>query len=419
MVAPESSRLWRRLMTLAEIGAIPGGGVDRQALTEGEASGWRLVIGWGREAGLHPATDAAGNLFLVLPGRDRAVAPVLLGSHLDTQPTGGRFDGAAGVLAALDAVTDLAASGRVPERDCVVVAWMNEEGSRFAPGMMGSEAFCGVRDLAAIRAVRDADGITVGDALDRFLAGFPDLPRRPLAAPVAAYLELHIEQGPVLEAAGCPVGIVTGIQGKKTVSVCLSGAEGHAGTLAMPERRDAVAAFARCAVALHAAIGGLDPAIKFTIGRVQVTPNAPSVIAREVRFSIDLRHPDNAVLDAAGARIAPLCAAEAAPCTVAVTPLVTAPSNAFDPVLRERIGRAAADLGFRAMPLLSAAGHDARHLAGLCPSAMIFVPCRAGISHAPAEWAEPADLAAGTAVLARLLHDLAFATALPLAGPPG
>lgn len=415
MAGPEDDRLWRRLMRLSEIGAIPGGGVDRQALTAGEAEAWRLVIGWGREAGLAPETDDAGNLFLVLPGRDRAAPPILLGSHLDTQPTGGRFDGAAGVLAALDAVTDLAASGRVPARDCLVVAWMNEEGSRFAPGMMGSEAFCRVRDLAAIRAARDADGISAGDALDRFLAGFPDLPRRPLAAPVAAYLELHIEQGPVLEAAGCPVGIVTGIQGKKTFSVCLTGAEGHAGTLAMAERRDAVAAFARCAAALHAAIGGLDPAIKFTIGRVTVAPNAPSVIAREVRFSIDLRHPDNAVLDAAGARIEPLCRAEAGPCTVAVTPLVAAPSNDFDPVLRDRIGRAAAGLGIRTMPLLSAAGHDARHLASLCPSAMIFVPCRAGISHAPAEWAEPADLAAGARVLARVLDDLAFADALPLA----
>jgi len=197
--------------------------------------------------------------------------------------------------------------------------------------------------------------------------------------------------------------------------VCLAGAEGHAGTLAMAERRDAVAAFARCAGTLHREIGGIDPAIKFTIGRVQVTPNAPSVVPGEVRFSIDLRHPDNALLDAAGARIAPLCRTEAAPCAVAVTPLVDAPSNGFDPVLRNRIGRAAAELGIPAMPLRSAAGHDARHLAGLAPSAMIFIPCRAGISHAPAEWAEPSHVAAGAAVLARVLDDLAFADALPLA----
>ncbi|MFE1599328.1 Zn-dependent hydrolase [Methylobacterium sp. ID0610] len=416
--AIDPDRLWRRLMALAEIGAIPGGGVDRQALTPGEIAAWRRVIGWGGEAGLEPATDAAGNLFLTLPGRDRAAAPVLVGSHLDTQPTGGRFDGAAGVLAALEAATVLAQAGERPARDVSVVAWMNEEGSRFAPGMMGSEVFCGARSLDAIRAVRDAEGISVGEDLDRLLAAFPDLPRRPFGS-AGAYLELHIEQGPLLEAAACPVGIVTGIQGKKTYVVRLSGAEGHAGTLPMAERRDAVAAFARCASALDRAVGGIDPAVKFTIGRVQVAPNAPSVVAGEVRFSIDLRHPDNAVLAAAGARIAPLCTREAAPCEAAVTPLVDAPSNGFDPALQARIGQAARDLGIRAMPILSAAGHDARHLAGLCPSAMIFIPCRDGISHAPAEWTEPADLAAGAAVLGRVLADLAFADTLPLAASDG
>lgn len=418
IAAAEEGRLWTRLMALGDIGAIPGGGVDRQALTEGEIAAWHRVIGWGREAGLEPAKDAAGNLFLTLPGRDRGAPPILLGSHLDSQPAGGRFDGTAGVLAAFEAVTALAERGHQPQRDCVVVAWMNEEGSRFAPGMMGSEAFSGVRGLDAIRAVRDAGGTSVGEALDRLHDAFPDLPRRSLGFPVAAYLELHIEQGPVLEAAGCPVGIVTGIQGKKTYTVCLSGAEGHAGTLAMAERRDAVAAFARCAGALHGEIGTGDPDIRFTIGRVQVTPNAPSVIPAEVRFSIDLRHPDNAVLDAAGARIAPLCAREAAPCAATVTPLVDAPSNIFDAGLQRRIGDAAAALGIPAMPLLSAAGHDARHLAGLCPSAMIFIPCRGGISHAPSEWAEPAHVAAGAAVLAKVLGELAFADTLAFEKEP-
>lgn len=271
----EGGRLWDRLLTLGRIGAIPGGGVDRQALTQGEIAAWRLVMGWGREAGLEPSTDAAGNLFLTLPGLDRKAPPILLGSHLDTQPAGGRFDGAAGVLAALDAVTALTERQRPPDRDCVVVSWMTEEGSRFAPGMKGSEAFCGVRGLEATRAVRDADGTSVGEALDRLHAAFPNLPRRSLGFPVAAYLELHIEQGPMLENAGCPVGIVTGIQGKKTFMVRLAGAESHAGTLAMAERRDAVAAFARCAAALHAEIGMRDPDIRFTIGRVQVAPNAP------------------------------------------------------------------------------------------------------------------------------------------------
>ncbi|GJD50569.1 N-carbamoyl-L-amino-acid hydrolase [Methylobacterium crusticola] len=402
----DPDRLWRRLMALAEIGATPAGGVDRQALSEGEIAALARIVAWAREAGLAPALDAAGNLFLTRPGRDPAAAPILLGSHIDTQPTGGRFDGAAGVLAALEAV---ASFDGLPPGDLAVVAWMNEEGSRFAPGMMGSEAFAGLRDLAAIRAVRDAGGISVGHALDRLHAAFPDLPRRPLGTPVAAYLELHIEQGPVLEAAGRVIGIVTGIQGKKTFRVRLEGREGHAGTLPMDRRRDAVAAFARLAGALHAEVGGLDPDVRFTIGRVAVAPNAPSVVPAEVTFSIDLRHPDNAVLEAAGRRIAALCAGHAAPCGVSLTPLVDAASNTFDPRLRALIARAAAAHGHPAMPVLSAAGHDARNLSRVCPSAMIFIPCRDGASHVETEWAEPAHVAAGAGVLAQVLHDLAAA----------
>lgn len=404
-----ADRLWTRLMALAEIGATPAGGVNRQALSDGEIAAWRRAIGWAREAGLTPSTDAAGNLFLTLAGRDRAASPVLLGSHLDSQPTGGKFDGAAGVMAALEAAVSLAEQSDRPARDVIVVAWMNEEGSRFAPGMMGSEAFTGERNMDAIRAARDADGISVGEALDRLHQAFPDVPHRPLGFAAGAYLELHIEQGPLLEAADCAIGVVTGIQGKKTFQVVVEGAEGHAGTLAQQERRDALAAFARMASALHAEIGTVDADIKFTIGRVAVVPNAPSVVPSRVSFSIDLRHPDNAVLDAAGARIAALCQQNAAPCAVTVTPLVDAPSNAFDPRLRASIAEAARAQGHSAMEILSAAGHDARHLAKICPAAMIFIPCRDGASHVEHEWAEPDHVAAGASVLAQVLRELAFA----------
>jgi len=407
-----ADRLWTRLMALAEIGATPAGGVNRQALSDGEIAAWRRVVDWAREADLAPSTDAAGNLFLTLAGIDRAAPPLLLGSHLDSQPTGGKFDGAAGVMAALEAVVSLTEQGDKPARDVVVVAWMNEEGSRFAPGMMGSEAFTGERDIDAIRVARDADGITVGEALDRFHQAFPDMPRRPLGFAAGAYLELHIEQGPVLEAAACTIGVVTGIQGKKTFQVVVEGAEGHAGTLAQLERRDALAAFSRMATALHAEIGTVDADIKFTIGRVTVTPNAPSVVPSRVSFSIDLRHPDNAVLDAAGLRIRALCEQNAPPCTVTVTPLVDAPSNMFDAGLRASIAEAAREQGHSAMAILSAAGHDARHLAKICPAAMIFIPCRDGASHVEHEWAEPDHVAAGTAVLAQVLRGLAFAPAI-------
>lgn len=403
----DADRLWARLMALARIGATPGGGVDRQALSAEEIRAWAAMLEWAREAGLEASTDPAGNLFIALPGADRDAPPVLAGSHLDSQPGGGRFDGVYGVVAALEALTVLAARGVRPPADIVCVAWMNEEGSRFAPGMMGSEAFAGERGLASIRATADAHGVTVADALDALHAAFPALRRRPLGFPLAAYVEAHIEQGPVLEAEGRVIGVVEGIQGKKTFDVVIEGERGHAGTLAMADRRDALAAFVRVAASLYADIGGEDPIVKFTIGRVQVEPNAPSVVPERVTLRIDLRHPDNAVLDRMGARLAWLCEAHAAPCRAKVTALVDAPSNVFDAGLQWAIADAARRLGHSHMRLLSAAGHDARHMAPLCPSAMIFIPCREGISHAENEWAEPAHVAAGADVLLQVLAPFA------------
>jgi N-carbamoyl-L-amino-acid hydrolase len=407
----DADRLWDRLMTLACIGVTPGGGVDRQALSAEEIASWRTMIDWALLAGLEPSTDAAGNLFIALPGIDRDAPPVLAGSHLDSQPGGGRFDGVYGVVAALEVLTTLAGRGVHPPVDIVCVAWMNEEGSRFAPGMMGSEAFAGVRSLEAVRAVRDAAGISVADALDALHAAFPSLRRRLLGFPVAAYVEAHIEQGPILEAQECVIGVVTGIQGKKTFDVVIDGERGHAGTLAMIERRDALAAFTRIATALYAEIGGHDDAVKFTIGRLQVEPNAPSVVPERVTLRIDLRHPDNAVLEHLGQRLGALCESLAVPCLASVTPLVDAPSNGFDPALQQAIAQAAERIGQPHMPILSAAGHDARHMAPLCPSAMIFIPCRDGVSHAEHEWAEPAHVAAGANVLLRVLLPYAKAEA--------
>lgn len=390
-------------MALAEIGALLAGGVNRQALSPAEIEAWRLVIAWGAEAGMEPSTDPAGNLFLTLPGRDRTLPPLVMGSHLDTQPTGGKFDGAFGVLAGLEAAQSL---GATPARDVTVVGWMNEEGSRFAPGMMGSEAFAGVRSLDEILGARDAGGTSVAEALAALHAAFPDMPRRPLGFPIAFYLEPHIEQGPVLEQRGTPIGIVTGIQGKKTWEMVVGGEEGHAGTLDMADRRDALAAFARMADAMFREVGTIDPAIKFTIGMVRMEPNAPSVVPARLTFRIDLRHPNNAVLHAAGDRLEALAQAHAPPCTVRLKRLVDAPSNDFDADLRARIAVAAEALGHAATPILSAAGHDARHMAPLCPAAMIFIPCRDGVSHAEHEWAEPAHVAAGAAVLAEVAAGL-------------
>jgi N-carbamoyl-L-amino-acid hydrolase len=398
----DSQRLWKRLMRLGEIGALEGGGVNRQALSEAEIAAWRYLIalatqGAGRR--IEASTDAAGNLFLTLPGRNRDLPPVLLGSHLDSQPAGGRFDGAYGVLSALEVLLTRAERGLDSDRDLVAVGWMNEEGSRFAPGMMGSQAFAGGVGVSEIRTVCDADGISVGTALDHLHTVFSDLPRRALGFPVAAYFELHIEQGPLLEAAGMMIGVVNGIQGKKTWRIEIDGESGHAGTLAMRDRRDALAAFARVAVALDGELGAVDEQVKFTIGRAVVEPNAPSVVPHKVAFSIDLRHPDNAVLTRLGMRAEALCLANAGPCSVRVVPLVDAPSNGFDPRLGELIEAAASTFEYSSMPILSAAGHDARYLAQVAPSAMIFIPCRAGISHSPAEWSTPKQVGAGADVL--------------------
>jgi N-carbamoyl-L-amino-acid hydrolase len=271
---------------------------------------------------------------------------------------------------------------------------------------MSNFAFVGVRDIETIRSVRDAARTSVGEALDILHAAFPELPRKALGFTASGYLELHIEQGPLLKAANRVIGVVTAIQGKKTFRVTIDGAEGHAGTLAQQERRDAVAAFAWMATALHAEIGRIDAEIKFTIGRVVVEPNAPSVVPSRVIFTIDLRPPDNAVLDAAGIRVAALCHDHTAPCAVTVTPLVDAPSNGFNPRLRDLIAQAARARDLPAMPILSAAGHDARHLAKVCPSAMIFIPCQNGASHVEHEWSERAHVVAGASVLAQVVRDL-------------
>jgi N-carbamoyl-L-amino-acid hydrolase len=397
-----ADRLWQRLMALGQDGALPGGGVNRQALSAEEVLAWHRLIDWGAAAGLKPSTDAAGNLFLTLEGSASQLAPVVAGSHIDSQPTGGLFDGAFGTLAALEAATAIAEAGLTHERSIVVVAWMNEEGSRFAPGMMGSELFAGLRQPEEVMAVRDADGVSVAEALKAVHDAFPQLERRPIGFPVHVYVEPHIEQADRLESEGAVIGVVSGIQGKKTYEIRLTGREAHAGTEPMARRQDAVKAFAGIAARMHEAMAG-DPSVKFTIGRVVVEPNAPSVVPARVTFRIDLRHPDNAMLDAFGARIEEIAKAGAGACGVAIRRLVDAPSNGFDAGLQAAIRASADRHGFARLDLLSAAGHDARQMAALTRAAMIFIPCRGGISHHPDEWAEPAHVAAGAAVLLDLL----------------
>ena len=394
-------------MRMARHGATAANGVNRQALSAAEIAARRELIEWGAAIGLTAHTDAAGNFFLRAQGRDAAAAPVLSGSHLDSQPTGGKFDGVYGVLAAFEAVQAIHESGLKPKRSIEVVAWMNEEGSRFAPGMMGSAAYAGAMVLADMLPVRDAAGLSVEQGLADMARAFPDVPQRALGRPVAAYVEAHIEQGPVLEQQGLSVGVVTGIQGKRTFRVSVTGEDAHAGTAALRDRRDALLAATAMIQALSAAMHDEQDIVKFTVGRLEVKPNAPSVVAGHALFSIDLRHPAKARLRELGDHVAGVCRAHAGPCAVTVEELVTAWPLEFPAAMQAEVRNAANRLGLRSMDLPSAAGHDARYLHGICPSAMIFVPCKDGISHNEAESATPDDLFDGARVLAETLMALA------------
>lgn len=401
-------RLWQRLMALAEHGARPDGGVDRQALSEAEITARATLIAWGRRIGLQPFTDSLANLFLRLDGRRPDLPAVLAGSHIDSQPTGGKFDGAYGVVAALEALEAIIASGRQPDRSIEVVAWTNEEASRFAPGMMGSEAFTGRRELETILPVRDAEGVSVAEAVSAVLASDDDVPLRDFRRPITACIEPHIEQGPLLEAAGISVGVVTGIQGTVRYRVRVTGEAAHAGTTSREQRRDALMAALRMISAVDALCAESGETL-CTVGMLKLEPNAPSVIPASAYFSIDVRQRDNAVLENLRRVIPETLHGERGPCEVEVSEIAHAESVVFDNAVRELLTVAAEQLGIPSMPIYSAAGHDARHLSYVCPTGMLFVPCRAGISHNPTESAEPVDLEAGTRVLAYALWELANA----------
>jgi len=403
----DGHRLWQRLMDLARFGATSKGGVCRLALSREDIEARAALVDWARLIGLKPSTDAAANLFLSLEGRESGLPPLLIGSHIDSQPTGGKFDGAYGVLAALEAAQAISEVPERPRRTIEVVAWMNEEGSRFAPGMMGSAVFTGKRKLAEILPVRDRAGITVEDALKSVLDAEPDIPRRPLGFPVAGFLEAHIEQGRTLQDLGYTAGVVTGIQGKRTFRVDVIGEESHAGTTPRRARRDALTSAVAMVDALQKAIWGEGDTVRFTIGMFEVTPNAPSVVPGNVHFSIDLRHDDSAIIERLGNAIAGICDRTRGKCDVVVRELLYDAPLQFPEVMRSRIAGSAERLGISHMRLQSPAGHDARYLHYVCSTGMIFIPCKDGISHNEAESIAPADASAGARILAETAFELA------------
>ncbi|ANN68484.1 Zn-dependent hydrolase [Bordetella bronchialis] len=393
----DGQRLWASLMTLARIGATDKGGVRRLALTDLDRQGRELVMQWARELGCTVRIDAIGNIFMRRPGRRDDLPPVMTGSHIDTQPTGGKFDGNYGVLAGIEVLRTLQAHGIVTEAPVEVVVWTNEEGSRFVPVMMGSGVFAGAFTLEHALAQRDRDGISVAEALK---AIGHDGPEPVGGRAVAAYFEAHIEQGPILEASDKTIGLVRGALGQRWFDVTVTGMEAHAGPTPMALRHDALLAAADIVRQVNRIALDHAPHARGTVGCLDTYPNSRNVIPGRVQLTVDLRAADDATLTAMAAALREYCAARPG-VAVDVREVVYFPPQPFDETLVSALAEGARGLGLSFMDVVSGAGHDAVYLARVAPTAMIFVPCKDGISHNEIEDARPEHLEAGCNVLLR------------------
>ena len=404
-IRADKDRLWASLMEMGCIGATPGGGVGRIALTELDRQARDLFVAWCNEAGCAVRVDRMGNIFARRAGSDASLAPVMTGSHLDTQPLGGKFDGIYGVLAGLEAVRAMNDAGVTTRAPVDVVVWTDEEGVRFS-GMLASGVFSGVYALDDALARTDPEGVSMAAALEAIgYAGTEpvgsDLPQ--------AFFEAHIEQGPILEAEGKTVGVVMGAQGQRCFHVTVTGEEGHAGTLPMQLRRDALLGAARMLNAANVIAFNHEPHPVITVGSIKVRPNSPNTIPGETQFSIDSRHPDNGVLATVEKQMRDACGAIAAEANlgVAFEQVSERASVEFDESCVRSIREAAERLSIPQRDIYSGAGHDACNLALAAPTGMIFVPCERGISHNEQENAKPEDLADGCSVLLQVLMERA------------
>ena len=408
----DGARLGARLDALGEVGAVhgPAGewGCARLALTDADRDGRDLVMGWMRDLGMEVIVDAIGNVVATRAGTDPTAAPVMTGSHIDTVRTGGRFDGNLGVLAGLEVVETLAQHDVRTERAIQVAFFTDEEGARFQPDMLGSLVYVGGMSLEEALDVRAADdGARLGDELGRI--GYAGTVPCPHPSAPHAFVELHIEQGPVLEDEGFTIGVVTGVQGISWTELVITGQSAHAGTTPMRLRRDPgyVAAAINVGVRRIAAeMGGSQVA---TVGRVDTVPNLVNVVPSKVTMTVDLRNTDERLLRRAEQRFHDLCDELVAEEAVTITRRTLARFEPvdFDPVMIDRVEQVATRLGHSTMRMPSGAGHDAQMLARVCPTSMIFVPSVAGLSHNLAELTHPADLQAGADVLLQVMLDLA------------
>ena len=392
-----SDRLWASLMNMAQIGATEKGGVCRLALTDLDREGRDLFVQWCESAGCTVSFDAMGNIFARRPGRDNSLPPVMAGSHLDSQPTGGKFDGAYGVLAGLEVVRALNDADFETDAPVEVAVWTNEEGSRFPPAMVGSGAFAGVFDLAEAHGKLDIEGKTIGEELARIGYRGDGCGGRE----IGAYFEAHIEQGPVLEDAKTTIGVVTGGQAQRWYEITLTGQECHAGPTPMAVRRDALVGAAEIVGAVNRIGHDFQPGACSTVGMMQVSPNSRNVIPGEVFLTVDFRHPDDDRLKDMNDELENVAEAVAAKHGLQLNfeQIWSFAATPFDPACIAAVRDGAIKTGATHMDIVSGAGHDAIYMAGVAPSGMIFVPCEGGVSHNEIENATIEDIAAGCQVL--------------------
>jgi N-carbamoyl-L-amino-acid hydrolase len=394
----DGKRLWDSLMEMAEIGSTPKGGVRRLALGEVDRQGRDRFRAMCAQAGLAVRVDAMGNMFARRPGRDPSRLPVLFGSHLDSQPSGGKFDGALGVMAGLEVIRTLHELGLVTEAPLELVNWTDEEGSRFGHSLMGSGVWAGVYAEDAMMALAGPDGATVRASLDAIGYAGPEPAR---AFPADAYFELHIEQGPILEREDKRIGIVTGGQAQVWYDAVVTGRESHAGTTPPSARQDALVAAARIVELVDRMMRARGEDGRGTVGQFVVSPNSRNVIPGEIRFSVEFRHPEEAEVDRLAAAFPAEAEAIARTCGVQfeLRELFRIPAQPFDPDCVDLVRQAAARLGYPAREIVSGAGHDAIYVARRIPTAMIFTPCKDGLSHNEAESILPEEAEAGCQVL--------------------
>ncbi len=405
----DGERLWASLMEMAAIGATEKGGVCRLALTDLDKQSRDLFKRWCEEAGCAVTVDEMGNMFARRPGKEDG-PPVMSGSHLDSQPTGGKFDGAYGVLAALEVIRTLNDHEVQTQAPVEVVVWTNEEGSRFSPAMMGSGVFAGEFEADEIRASVDHDGLTFGEELQRI--GYAG-EQRAGDHPAGAYFEAHIEQGPILESEETTIGVVTGGQGIRWYDIEFTGQEAHAGPTPMPRRRDAFVAAARIVQEVNAIGHRFAPRACATVGTGEVFPNSRNVIPGRVLLTVDMRHPEEDTLEQMESALRSACDALAAESGVeiAFSRLWALPPQPFDTQCVDAVREGARIEGYSHRDIVSGAGHDALFMARLAPTGMIFIPCEGGISHNEIENASKSDCSAGCNVLLHAIMQTAGGSA--------